>query len=59
MMHPRYEVEREYAVPGHGRSDDRAAAVAADGIELDDGPAKVEKLTDGGGEGRTTGITSC
>src|SRR4030095_7708410 len=51
MMHPRYEVEREYAVRVMGTLTPEQQASLTTGIELDDGPAKVEKLEDGGGEG--------
>ena len=51
MMHPRYEVEREYAVRVIGTLTPEQQASLTTGIELDDGPAKVEKLSDGGGEG--------
>jgi 23S rRNA pseudouridine2605 synthase len=51
MMHPRYEVEREYAVRVMGLLTPEQQQSLLTGIELDDGPAKVEKLDDGGGEG--------
>jgi 23S rRNA pseudouridine2605 synthase len=51
MMHPRYEVEREYAVRVLGILTPEQQQSLLTGIALDDGPAKVEKLTDGGGEG--------
>jgi 23S rRNA pseudouridine2605 synthase len=51
MMHPRYEVEREYAVRVMGLLTPEQQQALLAGIELEDGPAKVEKLEDGGGEG--------
>ena len=51
MMHPRYEVEREYAVRVMGTLSDEQRQSLLNGIELDDGPAKVDRLEDGGGEG--------
>ena len=51
MMHPRYEVEREYAVRVMGLLTPEQQQSLLTGITLDDGPAKVEKLDDGGGEG--------
>ena len=51
MMHPRYEVEREYAVRVMGTLTPEHQQSLLTGIELDDGPAKVEKIADGGGEG--------
>jgi 23S rRNA pseudouridine2605 synthase len=51
MMHPRYEVEREYAVRTLGTLAPEQQQQLLAGVALEDGPAKVEKLTDGGGEG--------
>jgi 23S rRNA pseudouridine2605 synthase len=51
MMHPRYEVEREYAVRVLGTLTPEQQQALTTGIELEDGSAKVESLTDGGGEG--------
>jgi len=51
MMHPRYEVEREYAVRVMGLLTSEQQQALLTGIELEDGPGKVEKLEDGGGEG--------
>jgi 23S rRNA pseudouridine2605 synthase len=51
LMHPRYEVEREYAVRVLGLLTPEQEQALLAGVELDDGPGKVEKLTDGGGEG--------
>jgi len=45
MMHPRYEVEREYAVRLMGTLDEEQKQKLLTGIELEDGPAKIEKLT--------------
>jgi 23S rRNA pseudouridine2605 synthase len=50
LMHPRYEVEREYAVRVMGRLTDEQVEKLTAGIELDDGPARCEKVTDGGGD---------
>jgi 23S rRNA pseudouridine2605 synthase len=50
LMHPRYEVEREYAVRVMGRLSDEQTNALVSGVELEDGPAKVEKLEDGGGD---------
>jgi 23S rRNA pseudouridine2605 synthase len=51
MMHPRYEVEREYAVRVMGTLTTEHQQSLLSGIALEDGPAKVEKIADGGGEG--------
>ena len=50
LMHPRYEVEREYAVRIMGRLSDEHAQALTSGVRLDDGPARCEKVSDGGGD---------
>jgi 23S rRNA pseudouridine2605 synthase len=50
MMHPRFEVEREYAVRVMGRLADEHIERLITGIELEDGPAKVDSVEDGGGD---------
>ena len=44
MMHPRYEVEREYAVRVMGLLTPEQQQSLLTGIELEDGPGKIEKL---------------
>lgn len=51
LMHPRFEVEREYTVRIMGRLTPEVAAQLTTGIELDDGLAKFDHLSDQGGEG--------
>lgn len=51
LMHPRFEVEREYAVRTLGELDSLQAGKLLKGVELDDGPARFASLLDGGGEG--------
>lgn len=52
LMHPRFEVEREYAVRVQGQmTPEQMKQMLRQGIELDDGPVKFEKLEDEGGEG--------
>ena len=52
LMHPRFEVEREYAVRVQGEmTPEQMKQMLKDGITLDDGPVKFEKLVDEGGEG--------
>jgi 23S rRNA pseudouridine2605 synthase len=52
LMHPRFEVEREYAVRVQGEmSPEQMRQMVKEGIELEDGPVKFDKLTDEGGEG--------
>ncbi len=50
LMHPRYEVEREYAVRIMGRMTDEQMQALVTGVELEDGVAKCERVDDGGGE---------
>jgi len=51
-MHPRFEVEREYAVRTQGEmTPEQMRQMTREGIELEDGLVKFEKLTDEGGEG--------
>lgn len=52
LMHPRFEVEREYAVRVQGQfSEAQIDQVLKQGVELEDGLVKFEKLQDEGGEG--------
>lgn len=52
LMHPRFEVEREYAVRVQGSmTEEQMRQMLKEGITLDDGPVKFEKLLDEGGEG--------
>ncbi len=52
LMHPRFEVEREYAVRVQGSmTQEQMRQMVTQGQQLDDGPVKFETLTDEGGEG--------
>jgi 23S rRNA pseudouridine2605 synthase len=52
LMHPRFEVEREYAVRLQGEmTPEQMRQMTKQGIELEDGLVRFEKLTDEGGEG--------
>ncbi len=52
LMHPRFEVEREYAVRVQGEmTPDQMKQMTREGIELDDGVVRFAKLSDEGGEG--------
>ncbi|GAA5785162.1 23S rRNA pseudouridine(2605) synthase RluB [Chitiniphilus shinanonensis] len=51
MTHPRFEIEREYAVRVLGELTDEQIAQLKRGIELDDGPARFERIDASGGEG--------
>ena len=51
FMHPRYSVEREYAVRVVGELSEGNRQKLLHGVELDDGPANFLRIQDGGGEG--------
>lgn len=51
LMHPRYSIEREYAVRTLGELEEGMRQKLLSGVELDDGPANFNKIADGGGEG--------
>ena len=51
FMHPRYSVEREYAVRVVGELSEGNRQKLLKGVELEDGPANFLRLRDGGGEG--------
>jgi 23S rRNA pseudouridine2605 synthase len=52
LMHPRFEVEREYAVRVQGKMTESQIEQAIKlGVQLEDGLVKFEKLEDHGGEG--------
>jgi 23S rRNA pseudouridine2605 synthase len=52
LMHPSYEVDREYAVRINGEVDDPMLARLKEGVLLDDGIAKFTDVREFGGEGR-------
>nr|WP_246183961.1 pseudouridine synthase [Pandoraea anhela] len=51
FMHPRYEIEREYAVRTVGQLSEASRQQLLHGIKLEDGEANFLRLKDGGGEG--------
>ncbi|MEM5311576.1 23S rRNA pseudouridine(2605) synthase RluB [Paraburkholderia sp. JHI869] len=51
FMHPRYSVEREYAVRVVGELTEGNRQKLLKGVELEDGPASFLRIRDGGGEG--------
>lgn len=51
LMHPRYGLEREYAVRVSGLLTDEQRERLLAGIPLEDGPARFESLEDAGGRG--------
>ncbi|MCC5855391.1 MAG: 23S rRNA pseudouridine(2605) synthase RluB [Idiomarina sp.] len=51
LMHPKYEVEREYAVRVFGEVNDAHIQRLRQGVQLEDGPAKFTRIKRQGGEG--------
>jgi 23S rRNA pseudouridine2605 synthase len=51
LMHPRYGIEREYAVRIFGELEQDQAQLLKTGVTLEDGVAKFLRLADGGGDG--------
>jgi len=52
LMHPSYEIDREYAVRINGEVDDAMLQRLKEGVFLDDGVAKFTDVREFGGEGR-------
>lgn len=50
LMHPRYEIEREYAVRAAGVMTDEAKEMLLNGVELEDGPAQFSMVEEKGGD---------
>src|SRR5947207_12077466 len=50
LMHPRYEVDREYAVRVMGRLTDEQRQTLTTGVQLEDGSARCDSVEDGGGD---------
>src|SRR4051794_30330633 len=50
LMHPRYEVDREYAVRVMGRLTDEQQQTLVGGVTLDDGIARCQSVEDAGGD---------
>ncbi len=44
LMHPRHQIEREYAVRVYGQVSDAMCRQLLEGVELDDGPAAFESV---------------
>jgi 23S rRNA pseudouridine2605 synthase len=51
LMHPRYSIDREYAVRTLGVLEEGMRQKLLAGVELEDGMAQFSKIADGGGEG--------
>ena len=52
LMHPKYEIEREYAVRVYGDVTQTQLNNMTSGVMLEDGPAKFERIKLEGGEGK-------
>jgi 23S rRNA pseudouridine2605 synthase len=57
LMHPRYEIKREYAVRVYGEVTAEMLQRLQEGVELDDGPAHFDVIEPVGGEGRNQWFT--
>ncbi len=51
LMHPRYNIEREYAVRTLGELEEGMRQKLLTGVELEDGVGQFSRIVDGGGEG--------
>lgn len=51
LMHPRYNIDREYAVRTLGELEEGMRQKLLAGVDLDDGKAAFSKIQNGGGEG--------
>jgi len=54
LMHPKYELEREYAVRVYGQVKPEIITNLLKGVTLDDGLAKFKRIENRGGEGTNT-----
>lgn len=51
LMHPRYQIEREYAVRVLGKVDNDMLKTLREGVKLEDGFASFKQIADAGGTG--------
>ena len=51
LMHPRHRIEREYAVRLLGELTEEQMQTLRTGVQLDDGPAHLDRIEDAGGQG--------
>lgn len=54
LMHPKFELEREYAVRVYGQVKPETISILLKGVTLEDGPAKFKRIECRGGEGVNT-----
>ncbi|AHE67310.1 23S rRNA pseudouridine(2605) synthase RluB [Legionella oakridgensis] len=54
LMHPKYELEREYAVRVHGEVRPESIQALLKGVELEDGFARFKRIEFRGGEGKNS-----
>ena len=59
LMHPSFEIEREYAVRVFGALSKNAAKSLTEGVMLEGKLAKVDSIVDAGGEGRNHWFHVC
>jgi 23S rRNA pseudouridine2605 synthase len=52
LMHPKYGIDREYAVRVHGAVSEDMVRQLVNGVQLEDGEARFEDVVDAGGEGQ-------
>ena len=52
MMHPSYDIEREYAVRVNGHVSNDVLTQLQTNVVLEDGPAHFDRIEDGGGQGK-------
>ena len=57
LMHPRYEIKREYAVRIYGEVTPQMIDRLLKGVELEDGMAKFDSIIQQGGDGRNLWFT--
>ncbi len=51
LMHPRHSIEREYAVRVLGELSEEQVRTLRTGVQLEDGPAHLDRIEDAGGQG--------
>jgi 23S rRNA pseudouridine2605 synthase len=51
LMHPKYQIDREYAVRVNGDVTEAMVRQLVNGVQLEDGPARFEEVVESGGEG--------